>query len=205
MRWIASCAFSLIFHLKTIENGEKINGKRFKSGTGESPQSWEGIVFYCGRVKTHHLKTGKNEEFGKKGIFLSVNVFSTKVLTGDTIFTSPTGDRTAISMWSSEPRDGPAVCSAKAVPSFLSYHLRPWVLVRPRESNPRPCALQSSALPTELVLENTEALYDRFLGWKKGESIISFNKNVFKFGQAKKPRYENAQGVHHNIYSFGRN
>ena len=32
-----------------------------------------------------------------------------------------TGDRTTISMWSSEPREGPAVCSAKAVPSFLSY------------------------------------------------------------------------------------
>ena len=24
-------------------------------------------------------------------------------------------------MWSSEPREGPAVCSAKTVPSFLSY------------------------------------------------------------------------------------
>ena len=30
--------------------------------------------------------------------------------------------------------------------------LRPWVLVRPRKSNPRPSPLQSSALPTELVL-----------------------------------------------------
>ena len=53
--------------------------------------------------------------------FWSVNVFSTKVLIGDTIFTSPTGDGTAISTWSSEPREGPAVCSAKVVPSFLSY------------------------------------------------------------------------------------
>ena len=24
-------------------------------------------------------------------------------------------------MWSSEPREGPAICRAKAVPSFLSY------------------------------------------------------------------------------------
>ena len=32
----------------------------------------------------------------KNGRHLSVNVFSTKVLIGDTIFTSPTGDGTAI-------------------------------------------------------------------------------------------------------------
>ena len=53
--------------------------------------------------------------------------------------------------WSSEKREGLATCSAKGVRSFLSY-LRPWVLVRPRESNLRPPALQSSALPTELIL-----------------------------------------------------
>ena len=36
---------------------------------------------------------------------------------------SLTGNGTAICYcsWSSEPREGPAVCSAKAVPSFLSY------------------------------------------------------------------------------------
>ena len=32
----------------------------------------------------------------KKALYLSVNVFSRKVLIGDTIFTSPTGDGTAI-------------------------------------------------------------------------------------------------------------
>ena len=32
----------------------------------------------------------------KNALYLSVNVFSTKVLIGDTIFTSPTGDRTVI-------------------------------------------------------------------------------------------------------------
>ena len=63
-----------------------------------------------------NLKWLKNTLF-----FFSVNVFSTKVLIGDTIFTSPTGDGTAISTWSSEPREGPAVCSAKTVSSFLSY------------------------------------------------------------------------------------
>ena len=45
----------------------------------------------------------------KNALFLSVNVFSTKVRIGDTIFTSPTGDGTAISTWSSEPLEGPAV------------------------------------------------------------------------------------------------
>ena len=34
--------------------------------------------------------------FKKNALSLSVNVFSTKVLTGDTIFTSPTGEETAI-------------------------------------------------------------------------------------------------------------
>ena len=32
----------------------------------------------------------------KKALYLSVNVFSMKVLIGDTIFTSPTGDGTTI-------------------------------------------------------------------------------------------------------------
>ena len=34
--------------------------------------------------------------FLKNALYLSVNVFSTKVLIGDTIFTSPNGDGTAI-------------------------------------------------------------------------------------------------------------
>ena len=36
--------------------------------------------------------------------------------------------------------------------TLFSVILRPRVLVQPRESNPRPSALQSSALPTELIL-----------------------------------------------------
>ena len=36
--------------------------------------------------------------------------------------------------------------------TLFSVILRPWILVRPRESNPRPFALQSSAPPTELIL-----------------------------------------------------
>ena len=35
-------------------------------------------------------------KFKKKTFYLSVNVLSRKVLIRDTIFTSPTGDRTAI-------------------------------------------------------------------------------------------------------------
>ena len=64
--------------------------------------------------------SGKLSHRKKNTLFFSVNVFSTKVVIGGTIFTSPSGDGTA-STWSSEPREGPAVCSAKAVPSFLSY------------------------------------------------------------------------------------
>ena len=59
------------------------------------------------------LKYSKYQK--KNRIFLSVHVFSTKVLIANTIFTSPSGDGTAISRWSSEPRECPAVCSAKAV------------------------------------------------------------------------------------------
>ena len=36
------------------------------------------------------------EDQKKKALYLSVNVFSTKALIGDTIFASPTGDGTAI-------------------------------------------------------------------------------------------------------------
>ena len=43
-------------------------------------------------------RTDANNNNKKNALFfLSVNVFSTKVLIGDTIFTSPTGDGTAIS------------------------------------------------------------------------------------------------------------
>jgi len=44
-----------------------------------------------------------------------------KILIGDTIFTSPTRDGTAIFTWSSDPLEGLTACIAKGVPSFLSY------------------------------------------------------------------------------------
>ena len=41
-----------------------------------------------------NIKENNNNK--KNALYLSVNVFSTKVLIGDTIFTSPNGDGTAI-------------------------------------------------------------------------------------------------------------
>ena len=82
---------------------------------------------------------------------LSVNVFSTKVLTGDTIFTSPNGDGTAILRGHpSHAKVSPLAVQRRYL--HLSVILRPWVMVRPRESNPRPPALQSNTLTTELIL-----------------------------------------------------
>ena len=53
--------------------------------------------------------------------YLSVNVFSTNVLIGDTIFYVSNWRRDRHFTWSSEPREGLACCSAKGVPSFLGY------------------------------------------------------------------------------------
>ena len=81
------------------------------------PKLVPGVIFYR---ENERLLLDKNG-WQKKAFSLSVNVFSTKGLTGDTIFTSPTGDGTAILTWSSESREGLAICRAKAVPSFFSY------------------------------------------------------------------------------------
>ena len=54
-------------------------------------------------------------------LYLSVDIFSTKVLIGDIIFTSSTGDNTTFYWWSSDPRESLAACRAKGLPSFLSY------------------------------------------------------------------------------------
>ena len=51
--------------------------------------------------------------------------------------------------WSSKPREGLAICTEKGDRHF-SVILRPWVLVRLWESNPRPPALQFLILDTEL-------------------------------------------------------
>ena len=49
-----------------------------------------------------------------------MHVFSTEVLFGDTILTSPTGDGTAILRDHPSDARGPGCCSGKGVPSFLS-------------------------------------------------------------------------------------
>ena len=57
----------------------------------------------------------------KIALYLSVNVFSTKVLTRDTIFYVSYWRWDLHFTWSSEPCEGLACCSAKRVPSFLIY------------------------------------------------------------------------------------
>ena len=57
----------------------------------------------------------------KKAFYLSTNVFSKKVLIRDTIFTSPTGDGTAILRGHLSHAKVQPLCRAKGVPSFLRY------------------------------------------------------------------------------------
>ena len=88
----------------------------------------------------------------KNALYLNVNVFSTKVLIGTVYFTTPNGDGTAIL------RGHPSHAKVQPPAGRRSYlhlaviFLRPWVLVRPREWNPRPPAPQSNTLPTKLIL-----------------------------------------------------
>ena len=70
--------------------------------------------------KTTAAKVVPDKERKKsKALNLSVNVFSTKVIIGDTIFISTT---TILRGHACEPRKGLAICSrAKVIPSFLSH------------------------------------------------------------------------------------
>ena len=52
---------------------------------------------------------------------MSVNIFSTKVVIGDTIFYASYWSRDRHFTWSPEPCKGLAARGAKGVPSFLSY------------------------------------------------------------------------------------
>ena len=100
-------------------------------------------------MDSHYLHTIK-VNLNALALF-NVNVFSTKLLIGDTIFTSPSGDGTAILRgYPSQAKVSPLAVQRKCL--HFSVILRPLVMVRPRESNPRPPALQSNALPTELIL-----------------------------------------------------
>ena len=70
---------------------------------------------------------------------------------GTLFFTFPTGDVTAISRGHpSHVKVQPLAGQRKYL--HFSVILRPRVLVQPRESNPQPPALQSSALSNELIL-----------------------------------------------------
>ena len=91
----------------------------------------------------------------KNALFLSVNVFSKKVLIRDTIFYG-----TAILRGHPSHAKVYLFAGQREYLHF-SVILRPCVLIRPRESNPRLPALLSNALPTELTLPLNSGLYIR--------------------------------------------
>ena len=80
--------------------------------------------------------------------------FSTEVLIWVTVSMSPTWDQTATLC----PRKGLAICKAKAVLCILSYFKTPST-DQVLGIEPRPPALQSSALLTELVLPQLTSQY----------------------------------------------
>ena len=94
------------------------------------------------RTSTGHLKRGR------KNMHL---IWVLMYLIGDTIFYVPYWRRDRRFTWSSEPRERSNRLQCKGS-TFISQLFWPWVLVWPRESNPRPPAPQSSAQPTELTL-----------------------------------------------------
>ena len=61
----------------------------------------------------------------KRALYLSVDVFSTKVLIGDTIFMSPTENETAILRGHpSHAHEGQAVCSRLQGSTFISQFFK---------------------------------------------------------------------------------
>ena len=124
-----------------------VGTNRKRQGTSAIHMSHVHQNWLSTRQRTGWMKNPKK----KKHFHLSVNVFSTKVLIGDTIFTSPNGDGTAILRGHpSHAKVSPLAVQRKYL--HFSVILRPWVMVRPWESNLRPPALQSNALLTELIL-----------------------------------------------------
>ena len=81
---------------------------------------WLNVHIYASRNKSLTPRTPAHNA-PQNTLYLSVDIFSTKVLIGDIIFTSPTGDNTTFYWWSSDPRESLAACRAKGLPSFLSY------------------------------------------------------------------------------------
>ena len=91
----------------------------------------------------------------KNALFLSVNVYGMKVLIRNTIFYG-----TAILRCHLSHAKFYLFAKQREYLHF-SVILRPCVLIRPRESNPRLPALLSNALPTELTLPLNSGLYIR--------------------------------------------
>ena len=60
--------------------------------------SWQISIFEWSHLGILSIDSNK-----KKALYLRVNVFSTNVLIGETIFTSPTGDGTSILRGRSSP------------------------------------------------------------------------------------------------------
>ena len=79
----------------------------------------------------------------KNALHFSINVFSTKVLIGDSDHQFLHGQPSHAKIYSS---------AGQTQNIHFSVPSRPWVLVRSRDTNPQPPALQSSVLPTELIL-----------------------------------------------------
>ena len=83
--------------------------------SGKRSVKWEMVK--------NEKKWSKNNE-KKNALYVSVNVFNTNVLTGDTILTSPTMsllESGSPFVWSPEPCAGLASWNAKGILSFLSY------------------------------------------------------------------------------------
>ena len=102
-----------------------------------------------------NIKKNKN----KNALYLSVNVFSTKVLFGDTIFYVSNWRRDRHFTWSSEPREGLACCSEKGVPSFLSFFQDPEYWSGPRNRTRHLPLCSQHTLPTELTLLRLSCRY----------------------------------------------
>ena len=120
----------------------------------------------------------------KNALYLSVNVFSTKVLIGDTIFYVSNWRRDCHFTWSSEPRKGLAACTAEGVPSVLSYFktlsIGPAPGIEPAISR---SAVNTCALPTELTLLR--------LNTRQHKLVVSINKfSVVHFNDLKESKVE---------------
>ena len=74
-------------------------------------------------VKVIRVKKIKNNDKKRKALYLSVNVFSTKVLTGNRQYFYVSYWRRDLHVtWSSERHEGLAICSrAKVIPSLISH------------------------------------------------------------------------------------